>query len=53
MNWGNKLAIGQLVSDKGVEVRSALPLGSTSGGIIEYVVPNPRTQVVVTRVLDF
>ena len=55
VNTGEYLAVGVLHDMTGVEVHLALPLdGNKGGGVIEYYVPNPETQITIfyTEKLD-
>jgi hypothetical protein len=48
-NTGEFLAIGHLVDRTGIKVRPALALHGNSGGIVEYVISNPKTQILLFK----
>ncbi len=66
LNAGTMIAVGRLVSTQGIVVREALPVTprddwgagasgaayrSYPGGLPEYVIPNPASQVKITRIV--
>jgi len=45
------LVIGEIVNPRGIEVSRAAPIGGNRGGLIEYMIPNPRQQIRILRVM--
>lgn len=50
-NRGRFLLIGEILDSSGIEVSRAAPIGGNRGGLIEYIIPNPREQIRVLRVM--
>jgi len=44
-NNGTWTSVGTLTDTAGVSSRSALPLDGNQGGLPEYLIPNPQTQI--------
>jgi hypothetical protein len=54
VNAGKYLSEGVLADTNGIVARRALPIGGNVGGLVEYVIPDPKNQIIdiiTTRLL--